>query len=298
MHNKYWTYENDLPSRLKLEAKKVLVLDYVAHMDGFLFCPVCSTNLVRTPKDKAIFSNGRRACFSHLPRYAGITCDLRSKKPEGKTYLNEEEARHAIDNNELVVISSFLEQSPETSGLSSGIYDQSAVEELNGPETEVAIGRHNGEQFSVPTKLSTVNSICRNFDNNLYKYYVFPGSKAAVRLIDALVDVASIEDVHIFPRLYFGRISSTQIAGRNPKSTNIRMTWFIHHKSVKDLCLKDIEATQFSKGINDESAGRVVVFWGRITESGIGLCINRPGWGEYALLPSKYNSLLPERDET
>jgi hypothetical protein len=187
-----------------------------------------------------------------------------------------------------------LEQSPEAAGLSSGSYDQSAVEELNGPKTEVAIGRHNGEKFTVPTKLSTVNSICRNFDANLYKYYVFPGSTAAVRLIDALVDVASIENIHASPQLYFGRISNTQNAGHYPKPTNLRMTWFKHHKSVKDLCLKDIDATQLSKGINEDSVGRVVLFWGSITESGIGLCINRPRWGEYALLPSKYNALLPE----
>jgi hypothetical protein len=169
---------------------------------------------------------------------------------------------------------------------------------MAGPETEVAIGRHRGERFSIPTRLATVNSICRNFDGNLYRHYVFPHSNAAVRLIDALIDVASVEVVDPVPRLYFGRISSTKNAGINPKPTNLRMTWFKHHQSVKDFCLKDTDATQLTKGINDESAGRVVLLWGKVTESGLGLCINRPGWGEYALLPSKYTSLLPSRDET
>ena len=135
--------------------------------------------------------------------------------------------------------------------------------------------------------------MCRSFDANLYKYYVFPKSNVAMRLIDALIDVESVEKVDETPRLYFGRVSSTKNAGINPKPTNLRLTWFKHHPQVKDLCLKDVDATQLSKGINDESRGRVVVFWGQITESGIGLCINRPSWGEYALLPSKYNQLLP-----
>lgn len=293
LHHPQWKYESESPERLRTQAEKVIVLEYLPHMDGKLFCPVCWTNLVRTPKDKALFSNGRRACFAHLPKYAEVPCDLRSKKPEGQKYLNEEEARQAVESKELVVVGSFLEKPPEAADLTSGVYDQSAIEDLNGPETEVAIGRHNGQKFLVPTKLATVNNICRNFDNNLYKYYVLPGSNAAVRLVDALVDVASVEDVVSVPRLYFGRISSTNNAGINPKPTNLRMTWFEHHKLVKDFCLKDADATQLSKGINDDSAGRVIMFWGTITESGIGLCINRPGWGEYALLPRKYNGLLP-----
>lgn len=294
LHHPKWAYESDLPDQLRTESEKVVVLDYLPHMDGKLFCPVCTTNLVRTPKDKALFSNGRRACFAHFPKYAEVLCDLRSKKPEGQKYLNEEEARQAIESKELIVIASFLEKPPEAAGLISGIYDQSSVEDLNGPETEVAIGRHTGQKFSVPTRLSTVNSICRSFDSNLYRHYVFPGSNAAVRLIDALVDVASVEGVESAPRLYFGRISSTKNAGINPKPTNLRLTWFKHHKSVKDFCLKDTDETQLDKGINDNSAGRVVVFWGTITESGIGLCVNRPRWGEYALLPSKYDGLLHE----
>jgi hypothetical protein len=292
LHHAQWVFGNDSPTLLRDEATKVLVSDYASHMEGKLFCPHCYTNLIRTPKDKDVFSNGRRACFAHLPRYVEVKCDLRSKKPEGMTYLTEEEARQAIDDNELVVVSSFLETSPESAGLSSGTYDQSSVEDRSGPMSVVAIGRYRGQKFAVPTRVATVAAICRSFDAHLYKYYVFPGSNAALRLIDALVDVASIEQVDETPRLYFGRIVSTHNAATNPKPTNLRLTWFKHHAQVKDLCLKDVDATQLSKGINDTSTGRVVIFWGKITESGIGLCINRPGWGEYALLPSKYNEFL------
>jgi len=293
LHHPQWSYESGSRNLLQVEGTKILVSDYLPHMDGKLFCPVCCTNLTRMPKNKAVFSNGRKSCFAHLPTYSNIQCNLRSKKPEGQKYLNEEEAREAIEDNKLVVISAFLESSPETAGLVGGTYDQSAIEDLNGPVTEIAIGRHFGDRFLVPTTLTTVNGICRNFDSNLYKHYIFPGSQAALRLIDVLVDLTSVEDVVSIPRLYFGRIISTRNAGINPKPTNLRMTWLEHHPSVKDFCLKDIDANQLAKGINDDSAGRIVVFWGTITESGIGLCINKPSWGEYALLPSKYDDLLP-----
>lgn len=287
-----WVYGKDEPSILKSEAVKVLVSEYLTDMEGKLFCPGCFTNLTRTPKAKDMFSNGRRASFSHLPTYKSVPCDLRSEKPDGKRYLTEEEAREAIANRELSVISYFRTEAPDSAALRSGIYDQSLVEDLEGPESNIAIGRHRGETFKVATKIATVAAICRNFDENLYRYFVFPGSSSAMRLVDVLTNVASVREVDDTPRLYFGRILSTRNAGINPKPTNLRMTWLAQHPDIKDFCLKDEDATQLSKGINDESLGRTVIFWGRVTESGIGLCVNRPSWGEYALLPSMYDKLL------
>lgn len=292
LYHSNWRYGKDSRSVLMSTADKVLVSEYRTEMDGKLFCPGCFTNLTRTPKDKDLFSNGRRACFSHLPTYSEVPCDLRSKKPEGKKYLTEEEAREAIANRELAVISAFRAEAPESVDLRSGVYDQSLVENIAGPDADLAIGRHHGETFNVPTRIATVAAICRNFDENLYRFYIFPGSSIATRLVDALVDIASIHAVDDTPRLYFGRILSTRNVGINPKPTNLRMTWFAHHPDVKDFCLKDVDATQLSKGINDESVGRIVLLWGKVTESGIGLCVNRPSWGEYALLPIKYNKLL------
>ena len=56
--------------------------------------------------------------------------------------------------------------------------------------------------------------------------------------------------------------------------------------------MKDIDASQQSKGIDDGSTGRAILFWGPIKQSGVGLCFARLGWGEYALLPTKYEPLL------
>ena len=293
LHHSHWTYGEDLSAQLKAEATRVLVSEYTHSMDGKLFCPVCFTHMTRAPKEKNLFSNGRKACFAHLPRYANVECDLRSTKPEGKRYATEEEALEAIARDELVVVSAFQSEAPNSAGLNSGIYDQSLVEDSAGPDSEVAIGRHRGDKFRVPTRISTITAICRSFDTNLYRYYVFPGSTTAVRLIDALVDIASLGQPDDVPRLYFGRITSTNNAGINPKPTNTRMTWLKHHPDVKDFCLKDVDWVQRDRGIDDQSKGRTVVIWGKVTESGIGLCINRPGWGGYALLPEKYDSLLP-----
>ncbi len=293
LHHGHWTYGEDAPTRLQAEATMVLVSEYTSSMDGKLFCPVCFTHLTRAPKEKSLFSNGRKACFAHLPRFSDVECDLRSTKPEGKKYATEEEAREAIAREELVVVSAFQSDVPDSAGLNSGVYDQSRVEDSAGPESEVAIGRHRGDKFKVPTRIATVAAICRSFEINLYRYYLFPGSTTAVRLIDALMDISSVNQTESVPRLYFGRITSTRNAGINPKPTNTRMTWLKHHPDVKDFCLKDVDWIQRDRGINDQSTGRTVIIWGTVTESGIGLCINRPGWGGYALLPEKYDALLP-----
>lgn len=284
-----WSYENGIPADLE-KAAKVLTTDYDASMEGQLFCPGCHTNIIRTPKDKPFFSNGRKACFAHLERYRHIPCDLRTHKPEGKRYNSEEEAKQAIADSSLVVVSGFQTAPPSTQELAAGSYDQSAVEDIDGPLVDFPIGRHHGEQFTLPTKLSTVRSICRNFDANLYRYYAFPGFSAAVRLVDALVDIASVEEEDDVPRLYFGRIQRSKNAGKTPRNT--RMTWLEHSSSVHDFCIKDTDSAQAEKGINDHSTGRIVLVWGRITVSGIGLCLTNLGWGEYALLPEKYNDLL------
>jgi hypothetical protein len=263
-------------------------------MDQHLFCPGCFTPLVRTPKDKAVFSNGRKACFAHIPTYRSVPCDLRSTKPEGKSFVDEEEAKRAIENHELVVVSSFLDSPPDSSEIKSGVYDQTPVEDIDGPISNVPIARHTGDTFLLPTKISTVNSLCRNFDHNLYRYYVFPGQRAATRLVDALVSIRSVTETTDTPRLYYGRIRHSFNAGRSPKPTNLRMTELFANDAVKDFYLKDVDSIQAEKGISDTSANRIVLIWGVITWNGIGLCINRPKWGEYALLPSKYDALLED----
>lgn len=292
LYHATWNPRSADVADLKLNARRVPPAEYEPHMDGRLFCPGCFTNIVRTPKDKLLFANGRKACFAHLPSNRHIQCDLRSKKPEGKLFATEELAKQAIADEDLVVVSGFMKAPPDSSDLKGGVYDQTPIEDMAGPLSDVPIARHRGGNFTLPTRLSTVNSICRRFDVNLYRYYFFPGASAAVRLIDAITDVTTVEDTVDSPRLYYGEIVQSFNAGRNPKPSNLRMTELRCHASVKDFYLKDRDGVQSEKGIGDDSVGRIVLFWGVITASGIGLCVERLGWGEYALLPARYDSLL------
>jgi hypothetical protein len=60
----------------------------------------------------------------------------------------------------------------------------------------------------------------------------------------------------------------------------------------EELAKKAIDENSQEHGIDDESPGKIVIIFGKITESGIGLCIERFGWGEFAVLPDKYTHLL------
>ncbi len=287
-----WSFENGSKATLVKSAVKTIPSEYVPEMDENIFCPVCYTNLNRIPKDKDHFSNGRDAHFAHKPAYKDIKCDLRSTKPEGKRYESHEEAQKAIDDENLVIVTGFLNDKPVEPDGSDDEYDETPVEDATGPVSEVPIGRHNGESFKLPSKISTVAGICRNFDENIYKYYYFPGQNNAVRLLDLLRPIDKVEDEDETPRLYYGVIKNSFNAGQNPKPENIRMTEIFCHNKVHDFFLKATDRVSQEKGINDNSKDRVVLIFGEVSWSGIGLCLERLKWGEFALLPEKYNNLI------
>ncbi|WP_396267063.1 hypothetical protein [Ideonella sp.] len=80
-YDRFWDSKTGNRKVLEDRAEKVPPAGYEAHMDGFLYCPGCFTPLSRTPKDKQIFSNGRLACYAHLPSNQHVLCDLKSAKP-------------------------------------------------------------------------------------------------------------------------------------------------------------------------------------------------------------------------
>ena len=285
-----WMFEGGDKTYLKREANSISPSEYTADMDGNIFCPVCFTNLNRVPKDKDHFSNGRDAYFSHLGKYSEVKCDLRSTRPEGKRYDTYEEAQKAIDDENLVIVSSFVREKPEIPKGPNGEYDETPVEDMEGPVTDVPIARHSGESFKLPSKIKTVLGICRKFDENLYKYYFFLGQSNPIRLVDLLHDIRNVEIEDEKPKLYYGIITRSFNAGPTPSNT--RMTELISNRGVKDFYLKVTDWISQEKGIHDDSDGRIVIVYGKVTVSGIGLCIEDVGWGEFALLPEKYNHLL------
>ncbi len=289
-----WNYQDGNREQIKNNANRVFPSGYDLTMDGNLFCPGCYTNLNRIPKNKDHFSNGRDAYFSHLSVYKEVKCDLKSTKPEGKRYDTCEEAKKAIDDENLVIVSGFIQEKPELKVTGHPpVYGATPVEDIRGSVANVPIARHNGESFKLPSRITTINGICRNFDKNLYKYYHFPYQSNAIRLIDLLHNIEEINEENDKHKLYYGRIISTKHLGEYKRPDNIRMTYLSNsQQGVADFCLKLSHQEQENHGIGDKSVGRVVIVYGVVKESGVGLCFNKLGWGEFGLLPEKYNDLL------
>ncbi|MEG3754371.1 hypothetical protein [Psychromonas arctica] len=285
-----WSFEDGNKATLKKNAKKILVSEYIQGMKGQIFCPECCANLYRSPKEKDVSDSGRKAYFAHS-RGIKTDCGLRTKRAEGKKYSSEEEAQKAIQNEELVIVEGFIKTKPISPKKDAKEYDQTPVEELDGPEADVPIGRHRGDSFKLPSKFKTVRGLVTKFDDNINRYFFMPRGQYAVQLIDLMTDISTVSETDDKPRLYYGKIIKSFNAGKTPK--NIRMTKLAYkHRDHADFYFKQTDEEQQEKGISGDSKGRVVLMYGIITENGAGLCIENLGWGEFALLPQKYENLL------
>lgn len=287
-----WNYATGDQEYLKKQASRKMASEFDISMKDQIFCPQCCTPLSRKPLNKDTFTNGRKAFFAHLPSYKEINCDLRAPEVQGKKYNSEEEAKKAIDNESLAIIWGFKSEQPPQKENVEEEYDQTAIEDEDGPVSDIPISRHRGETFKLPTKITTVAGICRNFDKNFYKYFYLPDSNIALPLNRILHNVEDITGEDDKPKLYYGLIRVSKAQGKGLDS-NMRFTFLkFSHPNYKDFNLKDVNSIQKRHGISDNSEDRIVIFWGGITESGIGLCVKNLKWGEYGLLPKKYNSIL------
>jgi hypothetical protein len=171
------------------------------------FCPLCHTNLSRVPEDKDCFSNDREAHFSHMKAYRDVPCDLRANKPVGKQYDTYEDAKKAIENEELVIIKEFMDVRPEINQDSNSFeYNETVVENYNGPKASRPIGRNIGEEYLLPSQKQVLLRLLKNFDKNLYRYYRFPGRKYDYKLVNLLHNVKDITEESNSPKLYYGKI--------------------------------------------------------------------------------------------
>lgn len=287
LHLRGWTFETGDKPTLRANGREVIPADYEPSMRPDIFCPTCCTNLHRVPHEKLYFSNGREAYFGHLQKYDHVPCVLRTKKPEGRRYDSYEEARKAVEAENLVVVAGFLSDKPELPEDPAGEYDETPVEDPDGPLVETPISRHKGETFPLPSKVRTVRGICRNFDDNLKKYYVFPGMMYAARLDGLLHDIEDVTGEDESPKLYFGTIRSSSAMGQK-RDHNVRMTRLRCNDAVQDFTLKTTEGVSKERGLTDDSVGRTILVFGKVTISGMGLAIEKVGWGEFDLLPKKY----------
>ncbi|WPL79510.1 hypothetical protein SD446_14090 [Bordetella hinzii] len=90
--------------------------------------------------------------------------------------LTEEDAKQAIASDQLAIVHSFMKHRPNKPDGEAEPYGQSAVEDEDGPLSQVPTGRHRGETFALPSRITTIAGLCRRFDVNLYKYFVLPGA--------------------------------------------------------------------------------------------------------------------------
>jgi hypothetical protein len=287
-----WNYEVGDKKKLRKNSQEVITTDYTSEMKGNIFCPECCVELFRSPEDKDFDARGRKAFFAHTRKHYP-DCGLRVKKAEGKRFENEELAKKAIEDEELVIVNGFMKDKPILpKNKDSQEYQGNPIEDQNGNITKVPIGRHNGESFNLPSKITTIRGLCRNFNKNVHKYFHFPNSRNAVLLQELLIDIKMVKKVDNVPKLYFGKIKQSWNCGRTSQNIRQTMIEYSRNNEYVDFCLKATDSSSQEHGIDDDSEGKVIIIYGVVSISGIGLCIENVGWGEFAVLPEKYESLL------
>ncbi|MEN2473590.1 hypothetical protein [Burkholderia sp. GS2Y] len=292
LHHKDWVYGTHSAEVLRSTGEPIEPPEYRPEMAGKIFCPACTTPLSRTPKAADVFTNSRTAHFKHQPAFKDVPCNLRTKRGLGLNYTTEEELKRAAQNEELVVVGGWQNQPPVQpidEMDPDGAYNLTQIEDPDGPLTEVPLGRHTGERFFLPSKLSTVLAICRNFDRNLARGFFFPDSQYATLLVDKLFDIALLTDepppnAHLF----YGRVRSVSRLNRRAKLTlesdegiQVKVyTWPEHNDRKK---------------ISTSAIGRMLLFYADLYKERDGvLACKIDSWGAYSLLPEKYEHCLPD----
>lgn len=283
---KGWKYSQETAETRKLLrfGKPVLPEEFQESMAGSIFCPNCYTNVTRRPLNKERSSAGTLAFFAHIPTFKSIPCTQRTPASQGELFVNEEQASQAIVRGELVMFSGFVDE-PTTMNEQALPFTNAQIEDPTGPLTEVPIARHTGDPFLVPARNRTIYSICRNFDQNIKKYYQFPEQAHPALLSDQLHDVLDVQGEDETPKLFFGEIRSVDV-----KSIQM-LVWLNSGPHIKDFALPAKKEQHMKRGIGKDSVGTFVLFWGTVRDYGIGYC-TRLKWGEYGLLPTQYNSIL------
>lgn len=285
MHVPEWRYVAGMYPK---SGMPVSPTEYRPEMENYVFCPECYAPLYRSPKLREHSSVGKGAFFAHK-RSIHPPCSIRTKPTEGRRYESEEEAGKAIEDGRLVILSSFMQMRPQGPDQEAGQYDQGPVEDIDGPLAKVPISRHRGESFLLPSRITTVAGLCRKFDENYYKYFVMPDAQYAVVLKNLLKDINDVVGPDSTPRLYFATIKFYSRFFNSPKwKTGLEHS----APGVGDFCIKQNGSMMAEKGISEESVGKIVLMYGKVTINGSGLCVENLAYGEFALLPKQYEYLL------
>lgn len=293
LHSNSWLYGVGSKEQLEAQSTQVLPEDFTAAMKGKVYCPVCTTPLSRTPDLKNITTNAITAHYKHKPSFSHVNCRLKVQKKQGQLYKNEEQAKKAIENEELVIVSSWQLDPPVISDEDDKLkeYERTPVEDENGPETDVVIGRHNGEEFKLPSKIKNIGALCRNFDKNVHRAYILPESKNLRILRDALNPTSIVVDgFDKLPRLFFAKIS-------NYRRLTYRNIIYVETPNFEEFKLYTYPKFDERKNIDSTKIGRYILFHSDIGWEGVDTPKSfLDAWGQYGLLPEKYEKYLPKKE--
>ncbi|MDW2741483.1 hypothetical protein [Atlantibacter subterraneus] len=282
----------------QLVRAEVEPLDYQIMMKDHLICPQCYEPLIRVPTDPklTVMADGKEALFRHLPSEDAPYCLLRSGATIGKKYNNEEDAKKAIEDEDLIVISGFMQDRPENSPREDFDEENNPIEthyeSKHGRVVELPISRHNGQTFKLPSKITSVQSLCVNFRQNYYReiHIVDEAGKVTKHLLcDSLKNINDINGEVNCPNFYFGEIVSID------KHMNHTTIWLKmkNPRPFSDFRVrvwnKVAEPRRMVKGVAE---GRIVLFYSPIESVGSGYWTGKLNWGEIALLPAQYKDFL------
>lgn len=283
---------------LALKRNTIEPLAYSLDMKGYIFCPSCYENITRVPADpdKGMTRNEVPAYYKHLKDDNPPFCSLRCGPIQYKQYSSQEDAKKAVEDEELIVISGFLESRPSNNPKVDSKDDEMPVdshfERKNGKEVSLPISRHHGESFKVPSQVTSVQSLCVNFDHNYYReiYLVSEDGRAKrYRLCDSLKEINDITERSSEPAFYFGNFVRIE---RFSGHSNVWLK-IAQETSFKDFRIRITNDTADGRGFfNDKNLGRIVLFYSQVDKVGMGYITPQLGWGEVALLPTKYNDFL------
>ena len=288
-----------------LSRTEVEPLEYEEEMKGHLHCPSCYEPLLRVPGDPAVavMANGADALFRHFPDEDAPYCRLRSGIMVGKKYDSEAEAAKAVEDGDLIIISGCKQERPQnTARQQDEEYGEPVAPEFeseDGPSVNVPASRHEGQTFNLPSKITSVQSLCANFRQNYYRdIHVVVGENVhQYVLAECLKDASEINDEDDFPRFYFGEIV------RIDRFENKSHVFLRHPRLVGNVDFRisasngDLDA----RGITQSNAlRRILLFFGKIDPCGAGYWSKDKAWGEVGILPVKYENFLRanyKRDE-
>ncbi|EDO2236283.1 hypothetical protein CW002_01455 [Salmonella enterica subsp. enterica serovar Tallahassee] len=283
---------------LALKRNTVEPLAYSLSMKGYIYCPSCYEHITRVPADpdKGMTTNEVPAYYKHLKDDKAPFCSLRCGPIQYKKYSSQEDAKKAVEDEELIVISGFLETRPDNNPRldfeGSEVPVDSHFERKNGKEVSLPISLHHGESFKVPSKVTSVQSLCVNFEHNYYReiYLVGADGKAKrYRFCDSLKEINGITEGSSDPAFFFGTFWKIE------KFTDHSNVWLKINQgtSFRDFRVRITNDTAEGRGFfNDKNRGRITVFYSRVDKVGMGYMTPQLGWGEVALLPAKYDDFL------